>query len=112
MKNFILALIILGLTSCAVYTEPVVVPNNVMYGTTTYCDEYDCRQVTGRYYYGAEGEVIYWDTRFGMWIGPHGYWNGGVYYRGFHPTYHSYYHLGPTPRYARPFHFIHPHRGR
>lgn len=93
MKNLLLALVAcIGLSGCVVepaYADPVVYRT----GTVEFCDDYGCRYVTGQYYYDG-GAVIYWDPVFGCWIGPHGYWRGGIFYRGFVGGYHTYYHGG------------------
>lgn len=83
-----------GLTGCAedvVYADPNY---PVVSGCVTYCDDYGCREVCGPYYHDSAGVLFYWDAHFGCWIGPHGYWRGGVFYHGYHPGYHGYYHGG------------------
>lgn len=83
----------LYLSSCTVY-EPAIYPTNYQYGCTQYCDDYGCSEVCG-YYYTSQGIVYYWDHRVGVWIGPHGYWSGGIYYHGAHPHYYGHgYHGG------------------
>lgn len=94
MKKFLLALIAcLGLSGCVVegYDYP---PGAYSNGTVEFCDDYGCRYVTGQYYYDSAGVLFYWDSHFGCWMGPHGYWHGGVFYHGFHPGYHGWYHGG------------------
>lgn len=95
MKNFFLALVAcIGLLGCVVepaYADPVIAYRT---GTVEFCDDYGCRYVTSPYYYDSVGALFYWDTGFGCWIGPHGYWRGGVFYRGFVPGYHGFYHGG------------------
>lgn len=94
MKKFLLALAAaLTLSGCVVYEEPYTA-YRVTDGCATFCDDFGCREVCGSYYYTPEGYVVYWDAHFGCWIGPHGYWRGGVFYRGYHPGYHGWYHRG------------------
>lgn len=89
MKKMILGLIsALMLTSCVAYAEPVAVNSCV-----TYCDDYGCREVCAPHYY-YQGVTYYWDAHFGCWIGPRGYWRGGIFHAGFHPGYGQFYHGG------------------
>lgn len=73
-------------TGCAVYSDGPDYPVATTSGPVEFCDDYGCRWVNAPYYY--DGAVVYWDAHFGCWIGPHGYWHGGVWYHGFHPGYH------------------------
>ena len=94
MKYFLFSLIMI-LSGC---TEYVIDPSNpniaYQYGCTTVCDDYGCREVCNVQYYETPDGVVYWDTHFSAWIGPHGYWWHGSYYRGGFPRYHEYYHRG------------------
>lgn len=101
-------------------------PDRYYTGTVVFCDDYGCREVTAPYYYDSDGAVVYYDAYFGYWIGPHGYWVGGVYRPGFWVGYHGYYHSGwyhwrspqhyyyyhPAPHYyhSAPYHGGHYHR--
>jgi hypothetical protein len=95
MKHLFLALAAcLCLSGCMIepaYADPVGPYSN---GTVEFCDDYGCRYVTGQYYYDSAGVLFYWDTGFGCWIGPHGYWRGGVFFHGYYPGYHNFYHGG------------------
>lgn len=115
MKKLFLALALcFGLTSC--YAE--VYDPTVYRGNVEFCDDYGCRWVYAPYYY-YDGAVVYWDAHFGCWIGPHGYWTGGVYYHGYYPGYHGVYHQGyyhgPGPgHWSAPHYYYHsaPHYRR
>jgi len=76
-------------------------------GEVEICDEFgECHWINAPYYYDSTGALFYWDVHFGCWIGPHGYYRDGVYYRGFYPGYHYYY------RYHHWYHLEnHPHAG-
>lgn len=80
---------ILGSTGCYVYTDPT--PTSTETGYVNYCDTYGCREVYAPHYYTRTGDVVYWDTHFGVWITPHGYWRGGRWNHGYHPGYHHHY---------------------
>jgi hypothetical protein len=67
------------------YPPPPVHP---VTGSVRYCDDYGCRTVYAPYFY-SNGEVVYWDAQFGIWVGRHRYWRGGRWYHGFHPGYFS-----------------------
>jgi hypothetical protein len=88
MKKFIFSLMVaLLLTSCVAYAEPEpIVVNNCV----EYCDDYGCREVCAPHYY-YQGVVYYWDTHFSCWIGPHGYYHGGIFYHGYYPGYRGYF---------------------
>lgn len=93
MKILALALFAaLNTFGCLVYADPP--PVSYSTGCTTYCDSYGCRPVCGQYYTTHTGDVVYWDTHFNAWIGPHGYWRGGRWYHGYHPGYHGHYYGG------------------
>jgi hypothetical protein len=98
-KLFLSIMAALTFSGCLIYSDPPRPAYNDTYedGCVTFCDEYGCRQVCGRYYYDAHGNVIYWDEHFGCWIGPRGYWRHGSYYHGFHPGYHNWYHRHYVP---------------
>jgi hypothetical protein len=67
-------------------------PTGVRYGTVEFCeDSINCRYITGNYYYNGDGVMYYYDTAFNAWIGPNGYWLGGLYYSGYYPGLRSYY---------------------
>jgi len=91
MKKILLALAAcFSLSGCVDDPPPVRSPvYNV--GTIEYCDYYGCRYVTSSYYYDSSGVLFYWDVNLGCWIGPRGYWRGGVFYSGFHPRYNRFY---------------------
>lgn len=83
------------LSGCAEYVIDPFNPNIAyQYGCTTICDDYGCRELCNVQYYETPDGVVYWDTHFSAWIGPHGYWWHGSYYRGGFPRYHEYYHRG------------------
>jgi len=95
MKKWLIVLIsCLALAGCVdedyVYAEaPVAVAS----GSVEFCDDWGCRMVDAPYYY-VDGEVVYWDAHFGVWIGPRGYWMGGVWHHGWVGGYHGFYHAG------------------
>lgn len=99
MKKLLLPLVIclglgVGTVGCAedfAYADPP----SVAYasGLVEFCDDYGCRWINAPYYY-AGGDLVYWDAHFGCWIGPHGYWHGGGWHRGFVYGYHQHYHAG------------------
>jgi|ERR1700722_4193430 len=104
-KLFLMLAAVIGLTGCAVetdvaYREPVMVSRSQwQYGCVDYCDEDgQCREVCDTYYYyGPAGEVFYYDTVYGFWIGPHGWygphgWVHGWPY-GFREHYRGFYHF-------------------
>lgn len=92
MKFIVALLICLGVSGCA---EEVYVPANVgssHSGTVNFCDDVGCRDIPdAQYYYDASGDLYYWDTNFGVWIGSNGYYRSGVFYGGWYPGYHSFY---------------------
>lgn len=90
MKKWLLSLIVMfSLFGCVAYAEPAYYPAYTN-GCVNVCDDYGCREVCGRYFYSG-GDLYYWDAHFECWIGPRGYWHGGVFYRGYYPGYHAYY---------------------
>lgn len=91
MKAILIALC-LSLCACFADFDTVVNPGVIHYGTFEFCDaEGQCRNVDGRYYYNNEGEIVYYDGVFGVWISPRGYWVGGIYRPGFYPGYYNHY---------------------
>lgn len=108
MKKLLLALALcLGLvpmTGCyaeeGVYVEA---PSAYEVGTVEFCDDWGCRYITAPYYY-YDGEVVYYDAHFGCWIGPRGYWVGGIWHRGWVGGYHGWYG-------AHHYHYFHEHTG-
>jgi len=115
MKKFLLALVAcIGLSGCVAEDRVYYAPPGVYEtGSVEFCDDYGCRWVNAPYYYD-NGDVIYWDAHFGIWVGPRGYWHGGAFYHGWHPGYHSRYHHGWYHRqyyYERREHFEHGHGG-
>ena len=92
MKWLLALVAAFSLSGCVLYAEPGYYPAYTE-GYVTVCDDYGCREVYGRYFY-SDGVPYYWDAHFGCWIGPRGYWRGGVFYHGYHPGYHYYYHRG------------------
>jgi hypothetical protein len=94
MKKLLLALMAaVSLSGCVMYADSDAFYPAYTEGCTTVCDDYGCREVCGRYFYSG-GVAYYWDAHFGCWIGPRGYYHGGVFYHGYHPGYHTYYHRG------------------
>lgn len=105
MKKLLLVLaacLALGATGCyvedGIYAPP---PGVYSVGTVEFCDDYGCRMVAAPYYY-VDGQVVYYDAHFGVWIGPHSYYRSGVWYHhpieGYREHYHSgYYHRTFTP---------------
>ena len=90
MKKWLLALVAaFSLSGCVMYADYPASSE-----CTTFCDDYGCREVCSSYYYDSAGVMYYWDPHFGVWIGPHGYYHGGVFYHGYYPGYHVYYHRG------------------
>lgn len=69
---------------------PVVASND---NCVDFADDYGDRTVCGPHQY-IDGDLYYWDAHFNVWIGPHGYWQGRVFYRGWVPGYHTWYHRG------------------
>lgn len=59
-------------------------------GAVEFCDDWGCRMIDAPYYYEGD-EVVYWDAHFGCWIGPRGYWVGGLWHHGWIGGYHGYY---------------------
>lgn len=97
MKKLVLALSIclgLSITGCAAegsYDPPPAVPYAA--GSVEFCDDWGCRWVNAPYYY-SDGDLFYWDAHFGVWVGPRGWWHGGIWHSGFVPGYHGWYHAG------------------
>lgn len=98
MKNLMLILSACGLmvatSACEAevgYDSP---PVSYTTGTVEYCDDFGCRDVSNVQYYYDNGEVVYYDVHFGVWMGPRGYLVGGRWHPGFVGGYHSYYHPG------------------
>lgn len=99
MKNLLLPLVIylgliVGNVGCAEDLAYAELPATVCAtGPVEFCDEWGCRWINAPYYHDGDN-LIYWDVHFGCWIGPHGYWRGGVWHRGFVYGYHEHYHAG------------------
>ena len=98
MKKLALILVAcLSLAGCADEYEgtPVAVsPTSPAYGCVVVTDEYGEREVCNTRYYYSDGGVVYWDEHFGIWVGPNGYYRGGVFFPGIYPGFHAYYHRG------------------
>lgn len=104
MKKLLITLAaVIGLSGCVVYDTPepvLATSDHWQYGCVEYCDEDSmCREVCDTYYYyGPGGAVFYYDTAFGLWIGPHGYWYGGAWVHGwpggFREHYRGFAHYG------------------
>lgn len=96
MKKLALILVAcLGLAGCATeyeVSEPTM--SQPAYGCVVVTDEYGEREVCNTNYYYVTGGVVYWDAHFGVWVGPGGYWRSGIWYRGYYPGFHTYYHAG------------------
>jgi hypothetical protein len=94
MKNLLLACcLMVSTTGCVAeigYDEP---PATYTTGTVEYCDDFGCRDIDAPYYY-ENGEVVYYDAHFGVWMGPRGYLVGGRWHPGFVGGYRNYYHSG------------------
>lgn len=99
MKKLFLALALclgmIPMTGCYAEEEVYAAPPPSVYtvGTVEFCDDYGCRWVTAPYYYVGD-EVVYYDAYYGAWIGPRGWFVGGVWHRGWIPGYHTVYHGG------------------
>ena len=97
MKNLMLILSACGLMAATSGCEAEVgydsPPVAYTTGTVEYCDDFGCRDVSAPYYYD-NGEVVYYDAHFGVWMGPRGYMTGGYWHPGFVGGYHNYYHGG------------------
>lgn len=92
--KYIVLLMCLVLSGCVgrvAYTDSYV---SHRYGCVDFTDQYGTRNVCSQYYYDSTGSVVYWDNRFGIWVGRSGYYYGGVYRRGYWPGYSSTYHSG------------------
>ena len=89
-------LLCLMLSGCVVYSRPR--EPYYSYECVNFCDNLGCREICAPHYYTNEGYLVYWDNYFNCWIGPHGYWAKGVFYKGYVPGYHNYYHPMPLPR--------------
>lgn len=121
MKALISSLIAIGvisilLPSCMIYETPQSGYQPEQYGSIIFCDDFGCRDIDNvRYYRDADGALYYWDAGFGAWIGPYGYYRtrGGIFYRGFYPGYHNYYHRGYYHNYGYHGHpgYGHPSHG-
>lgn len=121
MKKLVLALVMcLGLAGCAEDSYYYAPPATYQSGYVEFCDDWGCRYVNAPYYM-VDGEVIYWDVHFGCWIGPRGYWGGGVWHHGFWPGYHGVYHPGTYHHFhysdrgwkaGSGYHGYHPHGHR
>lgn len=89
MKAVLALMTVVCLSGCAVeasYPQPE-------YGDTEYCDaDGNCRDIQHvMWYYGPAGEVIYYDTAFGCWMGRGGYYSGGVWVAGWPNGYRARY---------------------
>src|ERR1700722_8816815 len=98
MKTLLLTLItVLGLTTMGCVAEGDAYypnsPGNATYGNTEYCDsEGNCRDIEHSYwYYGPNGETIYYDNAFGYWVSPYGYYTNGGWVVGFPAPFVGYY---------------------
>ena len=108
MKKLALILVAcLGLAGCANsnYRNEPEYPSAPAYGCVVVADDFGERETCNTYYYYENGELVYWDNHFGIWIGPSGYWRGGRYYWGFYPGFHAYY--GPSFYHPRGFYGYH-----
>lgn len=90
-KLFAILVVCVSMMGCLLESD---YPSQYQDGTVTFCDDYGCRDIHGRYYYDANGSVVYYDEHFGYWVGPHGYWLGTTYRSGYWGGYHGYYHRG------------------
>lgn len=90
-------------TDQPVYTSSHTVSPDIQTGCVVVSDDYGDREVCNTQYYYVNGSPIYWDTAFGIWVSPWGYYRGGVWYRGYHPGWRNYYGHG----YYHPRGFFH-----
>lgn len=91
----------LGLAGCedSTYRNEPEYPSPPAYGCVVVADDMGEREVCDTYYYYDNGELVYYDAHFNIWVGNSGYWIGGRYHWGFYPAWHSYY--GPSFYYPR-----------
>lgn len=60
-------------------------------GCVVVSDDYGEREVCNTQYYYMNDGVVYWDSHFGVWVGPGGYWRGGRWWNGYYPGFHEFY---------------------
>ena len=113
MKTILgLLMSMLCLTGCMVegtYGPPPDTATNS--GVVEFCNDEGCRYVDAPYYY-VGSDVVYWDFEFGMWIGPHSYWDHG-WHQGCPPGYHHRYEYHSRYHHEEREHHHHGHhRGR
>jgi hypothetical protein len=77
------------------------------YGCVVISDEMGEREVCDTEYYYTDDGVVYWDSHFGIWVMPNGYWYGGRFWPGVYPGFHAYYHSG----FYHPRGYFHSYRG-
>jgi hypothetical protein len=113
MKNklmMLLGVIAVSMIGCA-DDPPPPADSSVAYGCVEVSDDYGNRDICDTQYYYTDTGVVYWDSHFGVWIGPEGWYREGVFYHGFYPGYrefygHGYYHSGHG-RYYHSGHYNH-----
>lgn len=92
--SILFSLFLAGCVSEPIYTSTVpsaYYANGAKYGCTIVTDEYGSREVCETYYYPVSNGVVYWDPYFRIWVGPGGYWHGGVWNHGYYPGFRTYY---------------------
>lgn len=110
MKTLLTTLFMsLSLAGCMldepVYSTPAYSSStSTLTGDVEFCDVYGCRWLSNATYYYLNGEVVYWDAGLGVWVGPRGYWRGGMYYSGAVSGYHAWYGSHYTPHYYGGYH--------
>lgn len=96
MKKLLLVLMVMFGTAGCILVGPMDV-----YGDDciVFSDQYGDREVCGAQVRIINGETFYWDAQFGIWVSSNGYYQGGIFYYGYHPGWRLYWHRG----------YYHPH---
>ena len=89
MKKLLLVLaVMLGASGC--YLGPMDAYDNCV----VFQDEYGDREVCDQPTRVIDGHLFYWDAQFGIWVSSYGYYQGGVFFYGYHPSWRQYWHRG------------------
>lgn len=91
MIKSILLIVALSLSGCALWIDEPYTPNTIRNSCVIISDDYGEREVCTKSYYTSDGNLIYWDANFGIWVGRGGYWRNNIFYRGYHPGFYNHY---------------------
>jgi hypothetical protein len=77
-----------GYPALGVVNNGCIVVNDEAFGEREICSQY----------YMSNGGYVWWDAAYSMWISPYGYYQGGVWRRGYPVGYQNFYHGYYHPR--------------